>query len=54
MLTITHDGGRKTYLEFFAAGADGTLIKKRASFLVNRQQVKDPPSGGTVSTAPTT
>lgn len=42
MLTITHDGGRKTYLEFFVAEPMETLIKKRASFLVNRQQVKDP------------
>ncbi|HUR22224.1 MAG TPA: DUF5695 domain-containing protein [Vicinamibacterales bacterium] len=42
MLTITHDGGRKTYLEFFVTEPIETLIKKRASFLVNRQQVKDP------------
>jgi len=42
MVTITHDGGRKTYLEFFVTEPLETLIKKRASFLVNRQQVKDP------------
>ncbi len=42
MLTITHDGGRKTYLEFFVTEPMETLIKKRAAFLVNRQQVKDP------------
>jgi hypothetical protein len=42
MLTITHDGGRKTYLEFFVTEPLETLIKKRASFLVNRQQIKDP------------
>jgi len=42
MLTITHDGGRKTYLEFFVTEPLETLIKKRAAFLVNRQQVKDP------------
>ncbi len=42
LLTITHDGGRKTYLEFFVTEAMETLIKKRASFLVNKQQIKDP------------
>lgn len=42
MLTITHDGGRKTFLEFFVTEPMETLIKKRASFLVNRQQIKDP------------
>lgn len=42
MLTITHDGGRKTYLEFFVTEPMETLIKKRAAFLVNTQQVKDP------------
>ena len=42
MLTITHDGGRKTYLEFFVTEPLETLIKKRAAFLVNRQQIKDP------------
>ena len=42
MLTITHDGGRKTYLEFFVTEPMETLIKKRAAFLVNQQQIKDP------------
>jgi hypothetical protein len=42
MLTITHDGGRKTYLEFFVTEPMETLIKKRAAFLVNKQQIKDP------------
>jgi hypothetical protein len=42
MLTIHHDGGRQTYLEFFVTEPLETLIKKRASFLVNTQQVKDP------------
>ena len=42
LITITHDGGRKTYLEFFVTEPLETLIKKRAAFLVNRQQIKDP------------
>jgi len=42
LITITHDGGRKTYLEFFVTEPMETLIKKRAAFLVNRQQIKDP------------
>lgn len=42
MLTITHDGGRRTYLEFFVTEPLETVIKKRAAFLVNRQQIKDP------------
>jgi hypothetical protein len=41
MLTIQHDGGRRTYLEFFATEPLETLIKKRAAFLVNRQQIRD-------------
>jgi len=41
MLTIHHDGGRQTYLEFFATEPLETLIKKRAAFLVNRQQIRD-------------
>ncbi|HEY9228082.1 MAG TPA: DUF5695 domain-containing protein, partial [Gemmatimonadaceae bacterium] len=41
MLTIRHDGGRRTYLEFFTTEPLETLIKKRAAFLVNRQQVRD-------------
>ncbi len=42
LLTIVHDGGRKTYLEFFVTEPMETLIKKRARFLVERQQVRDP------------
>ncbi|HKW01510.1 MAG TPA: DUF5695 domain-containing protein [Vicinamibacterales bacterium] len=42
MLTITHDEGRKTYLEFFVTEPMETLIKKRAAFIVNKQQIKDP------------
>ncbi len=42
LLTIRHDGGRKTYLEFFVTEPLETLIKKRAAFLVNTQQIRDP------------
>ena len=42
MLTIEHDGGRRTYLEFFVTEPMEILIKKRAAFIVNRQQIKDP------------
>jgi hypothetical protein len=42
MLTIKHDGGRRTYLEFFVTEPLETLIKKRAAFIVNKQQIKDP------------
>ena len=41
-LTIHHDGGRATYLEFFVTEPLETLIKKRSAFLVDRQQIKDP------------
>jgi hypothetical protein len=41
-LTIHHDGGRKTYLEFFATEPLETLIKKRSWFIANRQQHRDP------------
>ena len=41
MLTIRHDGGRRTDLEFFVTEPLETLIKKRASFIVNRQQIRD-------------
>jgi len=40
-VTIRHDGGRETYLEFFVTEPLETLIKKRAAFLVNRQQIRD-------------
>jgi len=42
MLTIIHDGGRRTFLEFFVTEPMETLIKKRAAFIVNRQQIRDP------------
>jgi hypothetical protein len=42
LLTIHHDGGRQTYLEFFVTEPIETLIKKRARFLVTTQQIKDP------------
>lgn len=41
-LTIQHDGGRKTYLEYFVTEPLETLIKKRASFIINHQQIRDP------------
>jgi hypothetical protein len=41
-LTIVHDGGRETHLEFFVTEPLETLIKKRARFLVTRQQHRDP------------
>lgn len=40
-LTIHHDGGRQTYLEYFVTEPLETLIKKRTAFLVNRQQIRD-------------
>lgn len=42
MLTIVHDDGRRTHLEFFVTEPLETLIKKRAAFLVSRQQVRGP------------
>jgi len=41
LLTIHHDGGRETYLEFFSTEPLETLIRKRAAFLVERQQIRD-------------
>jgi len=41
-LTIHHDDDRKTYLEYFVTEPLETLIKKRASFIINRQQIRDP------------
>lgn len=41
-LTIRHDGGRRTYLEFFASEPLETLIKKRSWFITHRQQHRDP------------
>ncbi|NJD66767.1 MAG: hypothetical protein FIB00_16255 [Chloroflexi bacterium] len=40
-ITIRHDGGRETYLEFFSTEPLETLIRKRAAFLVDRQQLRD-------------
>ncbi len=41
-LTIVHDGGRETMLEFFATEPLETLIKKRTKFITTRQQHRDP------------
>jgi len=41
-LTIRHDGGRRTCLEFFSSEPLETLIKKRAWFIAHRQQHRDP------------
>ncbi|HYH01404.1 MAG TPA: DUF5695 domain-containing protein [Terriglobales bacterium] len=40
-LTIRHDGGRTTYLEYFVTEPLETLIKKRSAFIINRQQIRD-------------
>ncbi|MFO7732828.1 MAG: DUF5695 domain-containing protein [Candidatus Aminicenantes bacterium] len=42
MLTVVHDGGRRTFLEFFVTEPMETLIRKRSAFLVSKQQVRDP------------
>jgi hypothetical protein len=42
MLTIVHDGGRRTFLEFFVTEPLETLIRKRAAFIVAKQQIRDP------------
>jgi hypothetical protein len=42
LLTIQHDGRLKTYLEYFATEPLETLIKKRSSFIIDRQQIRDP------------
>ncbi|MDX9929968.1 MAG: DUF5695 domain-containing protein [Bacteroidales bacterium] len=42
MLTVYYGDGEKTYLEFFSTEPVETLIKKRASFIVDRQQHRDP------------
>lgn len=41
MLTVHYGNGQQTYLEFFSTEPIETLIKKRASFIVNRQQHRD-------------
>ncbi|MDZ7737829.1 MAG: DUF5695 domain-containing protein [Bacteroidales bacterium] len=42
MLTVYFDDGRKTYLEFFSTEPVETLLKKRTSFIVEKQQHRDP------------
>ncbi len=42
MLTINHDNGRQTHLEFFSTEPVETLIRKRSDFIVNHQQHRDP------------
>jgi len=42
LLTIHHDGGRRTYLEYFVTEPVETLIKKRSEFIISRQQIRDP------------
>jgi len=42
MLTVRYAGGRTTYLEFFVTEPLETLIKKRAAFIVNHQQHRNP------------
>ncbi|MFO7889789.1 MAG: DUF5695 domain-containing protein [bacterium] len=42
MLTIHYNDDQTTYLEFFSTEPIETLIKKRASFIVNKQQHRDP------------
>jgi hypothetical protein len=41
-LTITHDGGRHTHLEFFVTEPLETLVKKRAHFIATKQQHRNP------------
>ncbi|MBN1388740.1 MAG: hypothetical protein JW965_09855 [Bacteroidales bacterium] len=41
MLTINYGEGAKTYLEFFSTEPVETMLRKRASFLVNSQQHRD-------------
>jgi hypothetical protein len=42
LISIRHDGGRRTILEFFVTEPLETLIKKRSAFIVSRQQHRDP------------
>lgn len=41
-ITVSWDDGKRMFLEFFITQPLETLIKKRASFLVNKQQHRDP------------
>lgn len=40
-ITVWFDGGRKTYLEYFSCLSPETLLRKRSSFLVDRQQFRN-------------
>jgi hypothetical protein len=42
LLTVHYEDGRSTPMEFFVTQPLETLIKKRASFIVNAQQHRDP------------
>jgi hypothetical protein len=42
MLTVHYEGGQKMSLEFFSTEPLETLFKKRSSFIVNRQQHRNP------------
>jgi hypothetical protein len=42
MMTVEFDGGRRTYLEFFATEPIATLLEKRSRFIVENQQHRDP------------
>jgi len=42
LLTVNYGGGKYMVLEFFVTEPLETLIKKRAAFLVNKQQHRDP------------
>ena len=41
-LTIHYDGDRKTYLEYFSILSPETMMKERARFLVETQQIRQP------------
>ena len=41
-ITVHYDGGKKTYLEYFSILSPETMMKERARFLVETQQIKNP------------
>jgi hypothetical protein len=41
-ITVKWDGGRETQLEYFVTEPLRTLVQKRAAFIVDHQQVRDP------------
>lgn len=41
-LTIHYDGDRKSYLEYFSILSPETMMKERARFLVETQQIREP------------